>query len=998
MAKETTEKKLYNLLVTRDYDNFQALDSRTGKVPTNPENGAQDVSLADMFAFDWSSSRGKNYGTAVILLTPEHELELYFGDNLGKTMEDPEDKNEWFAFMEQLRHFATRTNFNGFRPLNINQLRHSLQGQAAIKEGLFESWQGRKNMSWSAGPTEARLMIKHKRNLDETDARHLYIENLFIETAEGERYKLPFTKLVGGRAMLEHVRQGGRPYDIRGQHIVDIVEELNVLGRFERSVARETVLEGDTAQLVSEAAEYRKSLKENLKRLGTGRGYATYFEGWNPVELTEQDVVIESLKHMFVKQTLDARIEQALPVLARIQQQGNAMKEANIFEAWAERLVEGTWSTPDTPESQQKLLELMSAELPVGADATNATEQLYDLLGDDKLFDLLESLAQRDPNADCRQIILDRMQELSDLPDVRAVLEQLNIDADATMNPPESMPADLSEGAMKDMLWKMCERMDRQEFIDYCVGEWGWDPAEMGEFWDGINGDQLDEIAVDMPPQQMMDPPAIVRPAVGQAVKPTAPVAAMPQLVKDGNGYKMMVGKSRVQVQVGKNVLATKPIKATLDGKPVTVMVNPEIRGVPGSQFYVGVMATPVQEQSVAEDDVDDFLNAGGKITQVKSQRGPRRPGLGLASKHIGGGGDRMKPSRTGRGANTQGKPVVAAEGSDHSLKKVFDRYARHLPASRGDTSDVDQMIRSSKILKDITKYVRDNYGKDAVDNMERYANRQPGVTEDAVRSLRRAAGLTEGRMLDEDNSKLDHILDRFKYEVRSFEQGGDLDKDLYEALFDYYYDIGEMPYGTAKARDGDPYEWVAQNLESHLRGGGTIGGVPDEDYGLERESVGDYAPEEMRAPHSVDGGMDNAILYDDSTCNMSEAGENCPIHGLDECWGAMANEGELGTAVGAGIGGAVGGLGGAAVGGLAGHYLTKDETDEDKDSDNIKNSAVGGLAWGAGATAAQAALGALEEKSPLAGIYGHSGKMKEVGKDTSFLDRLKTLSGMAKS
>jgi hypothetical protein len=687
--------------------------------------------------------------------------------------------------MEQLRHFATRTNFNGFRPLNINQLRHSLQGQAAIKEGLFESWQGRKNMSWSAGPTEARLMIKHKRNLDETDARHLYIESLFIETAEGERYKLPFNKLTGGRAMLEHVRQGGRPYDIRGQHITDIVEELNVLGRFERSVARETVLEGDTAQLVSEAAVYRKTLKENLKRLGTGRGYATYFESWNPVELTEQDVVIESLKHMFVKQTLDARIEQALPVLARIQQQGNAMKEANIFEAWAERLVEGTWSTPDSPEAQQKLLDLMSKELPVGADATNATEQLYDLLGDDKLFDLLESLAQQDPNADCRQVILDRMQELSDNPDVREVLEQLNIDADATMNPPESMPADLGD-----------------------------------------------------------------------------------------------------------------------------------------------------EEQAMAE-------------------------------------------------------------GSDHSLKKVFDRYARHLPASRGDTSDVDQMMRSSKILKDITKYVRDNYGEDAVDNMERYANRQPGVTEDAVRSLRRAAGLTEGRMLDEDKSKLDHILDRFKYEVRNFEQGGDLDDDLYDALFDYYMDTGDMPYGTAKARDGDPYEWVAQNLESHLRGGGIIGGVPDEDYGLERESAGDYAPEEIRSAHSVDGGMDNSILYDDSTCNMTEAGEACPVHGVQECWGSMANEGELGTAVGAGLGGTFGGLPGAAIGGTAGHLLTKDETDEGTNSDNIKNSAVGGLAWGAGATAAQAALSALEEKSPLAGQYGHSGKMKEVDKDTSFLDRLKTLSGM---
>ena len=784
MAKETTEKKLYDLLVTRDYDNFQALDSRTGKVPSNPQTGAQDVSMADMFAFDWSSSRGKNYGTAVILLTPEHELELYFGDNLGKTMEDPEDKNEWFAFMEQLRHFATRTNFNGFRPLNINQLRHSLQGQAAIKEGLFESWQGRKNMSWSAGPTEARLMIKHKRNLDETDARHLYIENLFIETVEGERYKLPFTKLAGGRAMLEHVRQGGRPYDIRGQHITDIVEELNVLGRFERSVARETILEGDTAELVSEAAVYRKSLKENLKRLGTGRGYAIYFENWNPVELTEQDVVIESLKHMFVKQTLDARIEQALPVLARIQQQGNAMKEANIFEAWAERLVEGTWSTPDTPEAQQKLLDLMTKELPVGADATNATEQLYDLLGDDKLFDLLESLAQQDPNADCRQVILDRMQELSDNPDVRAVLEQLNIDADATMNPPESMPADLesnqvAEGSMKREMWDLAERVGLEAFLERYPDD--------EEFWRSINDEQ-----------------------------------------------DMAEGSKRL----------------------------PDIR-----QFDKTVL-----------------------------------------DKQFGG-----------------------------------------------------SIVKMAQALKDA------GFSNERI--VQKMSDFKQGVAEDAVRSLRRAAGLTEGRMLDEDKSKLDHILDRFKYEVRNFEQGGDLDDDLYDALFDYYIDTGEMPYGTAKARDGDPYEWVAQNLESHLRGGGIIGGVPDEDYGLERESAGDYAPEEIRAPHSVDGGMDNSILYDDSACNMTEAGESCPVHGIEECWGSMPNEGVVGAALG-GIGGAlVGGPVGAVRGAMAGNAI--------------------GNAIGEQGT---------EGKSPLAGIYGHSGKMKEVGKDTSFLDRLKTLSGMAKS
>jgi hypothetical protein len=37
------------------------------------------------------------------------------------------------------------------------------------------------------------------------------------------------------------------------------------------------------------------------------------------------------------------------------------------------------------------------------------------------------------------------------------------------------------------------------------------------------------------------------------------------------------------------------------------------------------------------------------------------------------------------------------------------------------------------------------------------------------------------------------------------------------------------------------------------------------------------------------------------------------------------------------------------------------------------------------------------ESRSPLAGQYGHAGKMKEVSKDVSFLDRLKELSGMKK-
>ena len=195
--------------------------------------------------------------------------------------------------------------------------------------------------------------------------------------------------------------------------------------------------------MVEQTTAYYENLQRNMKSLATRRGYETYFESWQPMTVTEESVVIEGLKHMFVTQSIDQRIEDALPLIARIQQQENAMKEATIFESWADQLMEGTWQLPDTPEKQTKLIELLSTDLPVGADATNATEQLYDLLGDDVLFDQLQALADEDANADARQVILNRMQELGDDPDVMKVITSLNIDADYEMNPPEQTPADL---------------------------------------------------------------------------------------------------------------------------------------------------------------------------------------------------------------------------------------------------------------------------------------------------------------------------------------------------------------------------------------------------------------------------------------------------------------------------------------------------------------------------------------------------------------------------
>ena len=456
MAQMTPNKQLYDLLVSKNFD-LKALDSRTGRTPVD-EKGQPDIGNADQFSFDFVAESGRNYGTVVILLGNDNNLTMFFGDSVGKTMEG-QDKDDWFNFLYQMKQFATK-NFLTFNPENINKLAYTKQGQAAISEGLFESWQGKGAVSWNGSATEARIVIKHKKSLGEGEARFRYIDSIFLETADGERYKMKSRSLTAAKAMLEHVKQGGNPYDPRGQHINAIVEELSVLSRFRRASAGQ-IFEGETQNLVEQTDTYYRNMHSVLKHLGTARGYSNYFESWSPAEINEGNMVIEDLKDLFVKQTIDHRIEEALPILARITQEANTMKEAQIFESWINNLVEGTWALPETPEQKQQLIDIMSKDFPVGPDATNATEQLYDLIGDDELFDRLQELADADANADARSVVMTRMQELSAAsPDVEAVLGQLQTtnpaepETDqmaADVDGDEQLPQSMEEGIGGDM-------------------------------------------------------------------------------------------------------------------------------------------------------------------------------------------------------------------------------------------------------------------------------------------------------------------------------------------------------------------------------------------------------------------------------------------------------------------------------------------------------------------------------------------------------------------
>jgi hypothetical protein len=120
---------------------------------------------------------------------------------------------------------------------------------------------------------------------------------------------------------------------------------------------------------------------------------------------------------------------------------------------------------------------------------------------------------------------------------------------------------------------------------------------------------------------------------------------------------------------------------------------NIPVEKIPGKEDLLKGRGRTYYEDEVNEDDVEDFIKAGGKITYGKPQKGPRRPGMSLASRHIGGGNDRMKPSRSGRAANTQGKPVVSVEDQKKN-SALGEKKLGQLRPTLGTGYDVGRSVK----------------------------------------------------------------------------------------------------------------------------------------------------------------------------------------------------------------------------------------------------------------------------------------------------------------
>lgn len=398
---------------------FNKIRSRFDSIETRDEQNktTDDPEQARFFHFNYVSGDGHKHGLITIALnSQESTMKVEYHQDIPELM-DEAVREEWKNFILGLRRFAKRNRFASFDIRDINRqmtkrdvdqtVKHSSK-QAVVGTPVTESvkWSGTTRTSvQDFGPV--RLVVRHTESIrDDTPlARSRRIESMFVETDQGERFRMPHNKLNLGRAMAQHIAHGGRIYDEAGLHIQEMAEEMQNLALFVRNTRNRQFEDTETQGMVETAIQRYHTLRSDMGRLGRRRGYMEFAEGFQP-ERGQQDIYdIDELKERFVRRMFDDRLTAALPYVYRAYQarQVGENRYMQEFQSWTDNITEA----PEQAEPDwRRISEIMTTPLKAtgqGMDAYHAVD-----IDNEELRDLLQQSAESMGNdADLRPVLDD---------------------------------------------------------------------------------------------------------------------------------------------------------------------------------------------------------------------------------------------------------------------------------------------------------------------------------------------------------------------------------------------------------------------------------------------------------------------------------------------------------------------------------------------------------------------------------------------------------------
>lgn len=324
-------------------DLFDKVRSRYSNLEMGDEDGnvTSDPQEARFFDFDYTVE-GTNIGRVSISINERGSLKVFYGQGILEGT-DPITQEQWFDFLREMRNFAKRRlmrfDTRDITKSNLDKTDFQyLAGTGSKEDNMSESKMFGSTKSSYLPLEKTRLIIRHNKAVDEEQrgARSRNINALYVENAEGERFKYPFIHLAGAKAMQRHVANGGRPYDDCGNAIIKMSEQIAQLNAFKRHVGKHDSMHSDANQIMEKACMKLENLRTQINALGKQRHYETWKESVAPQadEVMMDQATMEDYKAKFTVSTFAEDLTQYFPLIYSIMQEaGEVDLESYVQEA-----------------------------------------------------------------------------------------------------------------------------------------------------------------------------------------------------------------------------------------------------------------------------------------------------------------------------------------------------------------------------------------------------------------------------------------------------------------------------------------------------------------------------------------------------------------------------------------------------------------------------------------------------------------------------------------
>jgi hypothetical protein len=279
--------------------------------------------LARFFEFDFIKN-GVNLGTVSADISEDDGLVVIYSNEITDGQPSSVSK-QWYNFLRELREFAKQNMMKfSIRDTSKSNLEKRDYKHLANKHGegsMTESKLYGTSKTSFQEMGEAKLIVRHSQpvNYDLPAGRTLHIESIYVENADGERFKYPFKHLNGARALATHVAHGGNSYDSIGQHIIGLSEELNKLRMFKGYVSRNPIVSEAMGTISNKVFERIDQVKKEIHSLQSSNYYKAFAESFTASDAQEipEDVVNDWVDRLTIR-TFNEELKNVFPYIYKL--------------------------------------------------------------------------------------------------------------------------------------------------------------------------------------------------------------------------------------------------------------------------------------------------------------------------------------------------------------------------------------------------------------------------------------------------------------------------------------------------------------------------------------------------------------------------------------------------------------------------------------------------------------------------------------------------------